>query len=199
MVDVLVSEIGLNGASVVAIVGELVAASVPEHVRVRGKGQPSEPAGARDHLVHVEACHRTAASVQEDERRWRAFSAKPLQRVGFNARDRMGRRAPILQPRHVQYAFLEIHLIPAQPSELARTQTMPVCDENERCIAVSIEPISLHGPNHRVDFARGEVLAGADFAIAFSLRRRSSHDDEVRCATQPEMPRVESGGKCPKS
>ena len=49
MLNVAVTEVGLQGASVVALVGQGITAGVTEHVGVRLEGQLGLPARALDH------------------------------------------------------------------------------------------------------------------------------------------------------
>jgi len=48
MLNVAVAEVGLQGAGIVALVGQGIAAGVPKHVRVRLEGQIGLPASPFD-------------------------------------------------------------------------------------------------------------------------------------------------------
>src|SRR5215472_9687598 len=67
VLDVLVAQVGLQAARVVAFVCELVAASVPQHVRVRFDFEPSSLASPADKLLEVAHGHRRAALGHEEE------------------------------------------------------------------------------------------------------------------------------------
>jgi len=66
MLDVLMPEIVLDGAGVLAVVGELEAGRMPEHVRVDWHAQLGRLAGAGDQLAEVCGGHRRAALGDED-------------------------------------------------------------------------------------------------------------------------------------
>jgi hypothetical protein len=51
VLDIAMAQGVLDGAGVLAVVGELVAAGVPEHVRMDGEGERGEFAGALKHLT----------------------------------------------------------------------------------------------------------------------------------------------------
>ena len=59
--NVLVAEIVLYRSRIVAIVRELVAASMAQHVRVNGEGKRCLTAGSSDHLAHCRRGERPFA------------------------------------------------------------------------------------------------------------------------------------------
>src|SRR5262249_3148434 len=69
VLDVLVTEVCLQPARVVALVREFVAASVPQHVRVRLDLEPSSLASSANELLEVAHGHWRAALGHEQKRR----------------------------------------------------------------------------------------------------------------------------------
>jgi hypothetical protein len=65
MLDVLMTEVVLERASVVAVVGELVSAGVPEHVRVNAKWHLGGLAEALNEPVKAYGAHRPTALRNE--------------------------------------------------------------------------------------------------------------------------------------
>ena len=74
MLDVLVPEVLLQDAGVVAIVGQLEPAGVAQHVRVDGKRHPGGLTEARHEVVKAERAHRPAAFGNEHIGFGRAFT-----------------------------------------------------------------------------------------------------------------------------
>jgi hypothetical protein len=74
--DVPLPEIRLKGTRVPALVGEFVAAAVPQHVRMNAEGQAGPLAKPRHHLAEPRWGDRPAALRHEHMRPWRIF---PLQ------------------------------------------------------------------------------------------------------------------------
>jgi hypothetical protein len=62
MLDILMTEVVLERASIVAIVGELVSAGVPEHVRVDAEWHFGGLAEALDEPVKAYRAHRPTRS-----------------------------------------------------------------------------------------------------------------------------------------
>jgi hypothetical protein len=68
MLNVLVPEIGLQGASVVPFVGQGITASVPKHVRVRLERQLGLPASPFDHAGEASRTKRCPAFRRKSDR-----------------------------------------------------------------------------------------------------------------------------------
>src|SRR5262245_44870581 len=68
MLDILVTQVGLQGARIMAFVGEGEAAGVPQHVRVCLEAEPGFHAGALDHAG--KACRRERRTTLRCEHKW---------------------------------------------------------------------------------------------------------------------------------
>jgi hypothetical protein len=71
MLDILVAQIRLQRAGIVALVGQGEAAGVPEHVRMRLEFEFGGMTGALDHAGETGRGERGAALASEDEGRLR--------------------------------------------------------------------------------------------------------------------------------
>jgi len=91
MLNVAVTEVGLQGAGVVALVGQRVATGVSQHVRVRLERQLGLPARPFDHAGEASRTKRSPAFRGEHEGQLGFLLAlKPPQRPQFVSKDRMG-------------------------------------------------------------------------------------------------------------
>ena len=70
--DVLVAEIVLQGSGIVPVVGKLIAARMPQHVRMQWE-RHAEPL---DKMVEADGAHWSAALRDEDVSLVRAFTAE---------------------------------------------------------------------------------------------------------------------------
>ena len=71
-------QIGLQRPGVHAVIGELEAAGVPQHVRVRWETETSRDAEPRDHLTKARGSERHAALGSKDKRRrWLLLALEP--------------------------------------------------------------------------------------------------------------------------
>lgn len=68
VLNVFMAEIGLNGSSIDAVGGKLIAFAVPEHVRMYRKFDTGDLAGAGDDLVNSVTGEWTAPLRGENER-----------------------------------------------------------------------------------------------------------------------------------
>jgi hypothetical protein len=97
-----VPEIGLDAASVVAVVGELEPACVPQHVGMNGKGEFRGHARPGHHAL-ISGCGKRCATFRHEDvgRRWR-FAQELAQRPTFPGRYRMHAGIPAFGPAYVQ-------------------------------------------------------------------------------------------------
>ena len=86
VLDILVAEVGLQGARVVPIVREFITAGMPQHMRMRLEAQLRQSPGALDHSSEPGGAKRRAALGREYE--WRLMlllALEPSQGAQFVA------------------------------------------------------------------------------------------------------------------
>ena len=90
MLNVAVAEVGLQGASVVSLVGQGITASVSKHVRVRLEGQIGLPGRPFDHAGEPSGAERCPAFRRKHEGRFGFLLAlEPTQCPQFVSEDRV--------------------------------------------------------------------------------------------------------------
>jgi hypothetical protein len=90
VLDIFVTKIGLQGAGVVPVIREFVAASMPQHVRMRLKGELSHNPSPFNHARESSRAKRRAALGREHEWRLRLLLAlEPPQGAQFVSEDRV--------------------------------------------------------------------------------------------------------------
>ena len=73
------TEVSLDGAGIDALVGQLVAARVPEHVRMELHIEARRAAGALDHPLKATGGERCTALADKQERRAASLPLQPSQ------------------------------------------------------------------------------------------------------------------------
>ena len=119
--DVTVAEVVLQRAGVDAVVGELEAAAMAQHVRMsreRKSGQFSSPA---DHFEEPGPRHRAAAFGVEDEAAVQVLPSQLAQGPDFLAGEWVRAIDTVFGPPHMDAAAIKLDHIPGQLAELARS------------------------------------------------------------------------------
>src|SRR5262245_8843915 len=117
--DVAVAEVVLQRAGVNAIVGELEAAAMAQHVRMsrkRKSGQFSSPA---DHFEEPGPRHWAAALGVEDKAALQVLPSQLAQGADFLAGEWVRAIDAILGPPHMDAAAIKLEHIPGQLAEFA--------------------------------------------------------------------------------
>src|SRR5262249_38622565 len=117
--DVTVAEVLLQRAGVDAIVGELEAAAMAQHVRMsreRKSGQFSSPA---DHFEEPGPCHWAAAFGVEDEAAVQVLPSQLAQGPDFLAGEWVRAVDAVFGPPHMDAAAIKLDHIPSQLAEFA--------------------------------------------------------------------------------
>jgi hypothetical protein len=153
-----VSEVGLQRARVLALVGIQEATAVPEHVGMDQKGHPGSLAEPCHHLTKPCRRDRAAALRDEDMRPRLVLPLQPAQGPQLAVAQIVRRPRPILHPVDADRLLHEIDLVPLQIDQLARSQSMPEGDEDCGGVPVTIAA-ALAGSGHQpLDLGLGEVL-----------------------------------------
>src|SRR6516165_2971616 len=131
-----VAEISLDGASVVAVVGELEPAGMPQHVGMHEEGEFRSHARPGNHALISGYGQRHVTLRDEDVwRRW-SFAQELAQRAAFPRRYRMHAGIPALRPAYMQAPGGEVDVVPAQCHQLRGPETVAVCDQDSRGVPV---------------------------------------------------------------
>src|SRR6266478_8858283 len=124
-----VTEIMLNCPRVVPIIGELVAAGMPQHLAVDQERETSSLAGTGDHpLIARNAQWRTPFGNEDVDAR--GFPLQPAQRSQLPRGQWLPSAYTALGAPHVQRRGLPIDVIPTQAHKLACAQPMAVCQQD---------------------------------------------------------------------
>jgi hypothetical protein len=103
-------------------------------------------------------------------------TAKSTQRAAFFLSDRVIRCSAVLRPGDAQHGLLKVDLVPTQRHELSDSQTVPVRDQDQRCIAVTVATHSRGGADQLLDLGRSQVLAASNESIWKPFGRQFPHN-----------------------
>src|SRR5215472_1589756 len=155
-----VAEIGLDGASVVAVVGELEPAGMPQHVGMHEEGEFRSHARPGNHALISGDGQRRATLRDEDVwGRW-SFAQELAQRAAFPRRYRMHAGIPALGPAYMQAPSGEVDVVPAQRHQLRGPETMAVSDQDSRGVPMP-RAVLLGGLDEPLHLPVGEIFTAA--------------------------------------
>src|SRR6516165_2765558 len=149
-----VAEMGLDGARVVAVIGELEPAGVPQHVGMHEEREFRSHARPGNHALISGYGQRRATLRDEDVwRRW-GFAQELAQRAAFPRRYRMHAGIPALGPAYMQAPGGEVDIVPAQCHQLRGPKTMAVSDQDSRGVPMP-RAVLLGGLDEALDLPDG--------------------------------------------
>ena len=115
VLDVAVAQIGLQRPGIDALIGELEAACVPQHVRMNREAEIGGNPKPRDHLTKPRGREGRPPFAGEDERRLRLLLAlETAQGPQLSAGQWMDRLGAAFEPPDMQAAMGEVDGVPAQ-------------------------------------------------------------------------------------
>ncbi len=161
----------LQRPRVVAFVSKLVTAGMPEHVRVYREGELRDRACTGDEFTNVARCHRSATFRNEQVRAIRPFTPQLAQGAKFGTSKGVSGWDTFLQTLNGEKTGLKVKLFPAQADCFTDTKSMPVHDQEESAISMTMAAGG-SGCEKRFDLGRSEVLARSRFAVPSALWRR---------------------------
>src|SRR5580693_264449 len=133
MLDRLVAEIGLDRSGIDAVVGQLEAAGVAQHVRVDLHIEAYSLTSALDHRLKATLGEWRAAFRCEHKRRFGVlFTLEPPQGAQFLASQRVRGRTAVLESTDVQKRVFEVDLLPTKIDQFRCTWAMPEGYEDHR-------------------------------------------------------------------
>src|SRR5262249_31123090 len=155
-----VAEIGLDGASVVAVVGELEPAGMPQHVGMHKECEFRNHARPGNHALISGYGQRRATLRDEDVWGGWGFALELAQRAAFPRRYRMHACIPALGPAYMQAPGGEVDVVPAQCHQLRGPETMAVTDQDSRGVPMP-RAVLLGGLDEALNLPVGEIFAAA--------------------------------------
>jgi hypothetical protein len=154
------AEVTLNRARILAIIGQLVAAGMTQHVRVRlERFEPRLLGGPLNHLRESGRGDRRPAFEQEDEAGIRLLAPEFAERPQGVTLDRMRGRRSVLLPANIQVAAIEIDLRPFQTDKLCGSQSVLIRHPDHGGVAQTVT-VALGSSRELLDLARRQMLAG---------------------------------------
>ena len=126
----------LNRPRIVAVIGQLVPASMAQHVGMNWKTDVCVPPRPGNHLPDAGIRQRPFALCHEDVRGFWVVALQASQCPNLRAAEWMGAGSAVLAPVHMQQPLRKVELIPAQTDDLRHPKAMTVpptnSDDNER-------------------------------------------------------------------
>jgi hypothetical protein len=164
VLDVFVPKIMLEGARVVAVIGEFEAAGMAQHVRVHAKRHFRNLPKPRDHSVEPSRAHRCSTLAQEYVPARLLLALKAAQGTQFCPGQRVNGGDAILGPGDVQPSMDEIDLLPAQGAQLGGSQSMSEGQKDHGRIPMAMPVVAgrFHQP---LNFSLGKIFADAIMAV----------------------------------
>src|SRR5262249_41702873 len=155
-----VAEIGLDGASVVAVVGELEPAGMPQHVRMHEEREFRSRARPGNHALISGYGQRRVALRDEDVWGGWGFAQELAQRAAFPRRYRMHAGIPALSPAYMQAPSGKVDVVPTQCHQLRRPETRAVSPQDRRGVPMP-RGVLLGGLGEPLDLAVGKIFTAA--------------------------------------
>ena len=122
--DVPVPQVMLDRPRVLAVVDELIAGGVAEHVRVDRKAQTCRFPGPRHELPYGRGRHAPVPLAGEHEPRGLTIRLQPAQRLCFWPAQRVSAVHAVLQPPDVEQPQAQVHLFPAEGAKLGIARSL---------------------------------------------------------------------------
>src|SRR3954451_12777655 len=163
VLDGLVAEVMLHSPRVLAVVDQLVAARMPQHVRVYRERKRCSLPCAGEHITKAGRRHRRASLSDEYIPRLDGLALEFAQGSQFPASERVDAGHAVLDPPDVQEPVLEVDLVPAERAQLGDAQSMAIGDPDHGGIAVPVPVLS-----------RGSDQALDSLGVSYSRGRRSA-------------------------
>ena len=161
----------LDCPHVVAVVGELVSGRVAEHVGMHRESKTGVLSCPGDNLSDRRVGQGTTPFCDEDIRRVRKLPSQSPQRSNLRPSEWVHRRDTVLQAVDVETAVAEVNHVPLQSNDFRDTESMPVNDQDERSVAVSVSPGLACSLHQNFDFFPGQVFTRPHIRV-FRLARR---------------------------
>jgi hypothetical protein len=174
VLDVAMSEPFLQRPGVMAVVGKLVAAGMPEHVRVDGEGEPGRLTEQRQQLAEGRRRHGPAPLAGEHvDALGYLLALEAAQVADFGASDEMHAGPAVLAAGDMEATLREIEHVPSQGTQFTCPEPMAVGQEDHGRVAVGVARADALpcGRHEELDLLGGEVLPGTSIGVGKAPRR----------------------------
>src|SRR5262249_33518377 len=158
VLDVLVPEVVLEGARVVAVIRELEPTGMAKHVRVDRKWHLGGLPEALDEAVETDGADN-AALGNEYVGILRVLAPQLTQRPHLVTADRMHAGNAIFDAVNVEATLGQLDLLPLQLADLRRPQTMAIGDQDHGRVAMPVAAILAGVIDQPLDLALGEITS----------------------------------------
>jgi hypothetical protein len=175
----------LDSPGVMSVVGEFEAAGMAQHMGMDGEADACNLTGTSEDLSHIVGGERPPAFGQENINALGIVTAQTAQGAQLGSADRMGRGGTVLSSSDVQQALAKIDLVPTQGDEFADSQPVPIGQENQRRVPVTVTTAAASGIHEGVHFLLGQVFAGALLSVPSALWRNFPIYSVWRALPQP--------------
>ena len=117
---------------------------------------------------------RTTPFCDEDIRRVRILPSQSPQRSNLRPSEWVHRRDTVLQAIDVETTVAEVNHVPLQSNDFRDTESMPVNDQDERSVAVSVSPGLACSLHQKFDFFADQVFTWPHIGVSRLARRQLS-------------------------
>jgi len=169
MLDVTMAQEELDRPRILLVVGQLIAAPMPELMRMHREPQPGALTRLGHHLAHTRIGQRPFALREKHISRRACQALEFPQRTHLRPGQRVRARDAVLDAPDVQESVIEIELISAQGNQFRHAQPMAIGQEDHCRVAVSVASEAARGLLQLGDLRWREMLTGTDLRMFMTL------------------------------
>src|SRR5262249_47785035 len=151
--QIAMAEIVRQRPSILALIGELIARRMPQHVRMNWKWKPRSLASTLDQ--EPRRCNRSASFGDEHIR---TVALQWPQCSQFRSMQRVNALDPAFSSIHMKATIPQINLSPSQGAEFSGSKSMPICQEDRRCIPSAIPSTVACCLDQPINLFLGQIL-----------------------------------------
>mgnify|MGYP007042080308 CR=1 FL=1 len=165
-------QVVLNRSRIMAVVRQLVAAAVPQHMGMDRKTHRQFLPRPCQQLPKPRRCDRSPTLARKHIRSTgRSLSLQLPQRPQFWTPQVMDARRSLLNPVYLKPSLFQIHLIPAKRHQLRHPEAVPVRQEDHGRIPMAVASPRLGRLHEFLHFPFGQVLPAAAITVRHPPRR----------------------------
>jgi hypothetical protein len=161
VLNIPVSKVVLQRAGIVAIIGELVAAGMAQHVRMDRERHPGGFPEALHEPMEADRAHWSTTLRNKHVGTCGVLAPQLTQGSHFITTDRVDARDPTLRAMDVHPAFGQLDLMPLQVTDFRGPKTVAIGDQDHGGIAMAVTAVPAGAIHKSLDFFPGEVSTRA--------------------------------------